>query len=105
MRFIKLEKLINLSEGYQNCFEVEGHSLLLLHHNNQSYLYLNQCPHQRKPLGKNCIKQDKIRCPWHGMEYAIHSGLSISSIGQQTPLKLTQYRVAYEHNYIGIYLQ
>ncbi len=103
MRFIKLEKLINLHEGYQRCFNIEGYPLLLIHLNNTSRLFLNQCPHQNKALGDNCLQGDIIRCPWHGIEYEPSNGQALSS--NHKGLRLSQFKLDYEENFIGFYMQ
>lgn len=103
MRFIKLEKLINLYDGYQQCFNVEGTALLLIHENNNNHLFLNRCPHKMQALGNNCLNNNIIRCPWHGLEYELNQGTCLHS--QHAQLKLTKYQPAYEDNFIGIYLQ
>lgn len=102
MRFIKLERLINLQEGYQRCFNVEGLSLLLIHTQNRNHLFLNQCPHQKKPLGNQCLQENRLRCPWHGLQYDLVSGNCLTK--EYHHLKLVKYQLAYEENFIGIYL-
>jgi len=101
MHFIKLEKLINLYEGYQQCFNVKGISLLLIHKNNQNHLFLNQCPHKMQTLGSDCLNNNIIRCPWHGLEFDLNLGTCLNPQNKQ--LKLTKYPLAYEENFIGIY--
>jgi nitrite reductase/ring-hydroxylating ferredoxin subunit len=78
MRFVKLEKLINLHEGYQRCFVVEGKSLLLVHSQNQSHLFLNNCPHRNKAFGENSLQESNIRCPGHGLCFDLDSGVCTS---------------------------
>lgn len=103
MRFIKLEKLINLYDGYQQNFTVEGIPLLLVQQNNQKHLFLNRCPHKHQSLGTNCLVDNIIRCPWHGLEYELNQGKCLQA--QNAQLQLTKYHLAYEANFIGIYLE
>lgn len=101
MPFIKLEKLINLHDGYQQCINANGHSLLLLHENNRSKLYLNRCPHKLQSLGEGCLHNKVIRCPWHGLEFDLDTGRCLNNNSQH--LQLTQFELAYEGSFIGIY--
>lgn len=103
MRFLKLEKLINLYDGYQQCFNIEGTSLLLIHQDNKNHLFLNRCPHKLQTLGNQCLKNNIIRCPWHGLEYNLENGHCLNPENNQ--LKLTKFQLAYEENFIGIYLK
>ncbi len=99
-RFIKLERLINLHDGYSASFEVEGTPLLLVHDNNRSHLFLNRCPHQQKPLGTHCLQINKLRCPWHGLEYNLETGQCLTN----QSLRLTKFKLAYEEQFIGVYV-
>lgn len=101
-RFIKLEKLINLYDGYSACFEVSGTPLLLVHDNNRSHLFLNRCPHKQKPLGAHCLQINRIRCPWHGLEYDLETG---QCLGNQPTLRLTKFKLDYEEQFIGVYIE
>jgi len=103
MRFLKLEKLINLYDGYQQCFNIEGNSLLLIHLDNKNHLFLNRCPHKMQALGNHCLKNKIIRCPWHGLEYDLENGHCLNADNKH--LKLSKFQLAYEENFIGIYLK
>jgi len=103
MTFYKLDRLINLVDGYQKCFVIQGYSLLLVHQNGQSHLFNNLCPHQQQKLGERSLHNQRIRCPWHGLEYDLSTGRCVTA--HQTQLKLTKYQLAYEGSYIGIYFQ
>ena len=101
MRFIKLEKLINLHDGYLKTFDINGSSFLLIQKNNNNHLYLNICPHKKQELGENCLHDNIIRCPWHGMEFNAQNGICENESSQH--LKLTEFQLAYEENFIGVY--
>ena len=98
--FQKLERLINLYDGYQACFEVAGTPLLLVHENNRSHILLNRCPHQGSPLGNACLHSGSIRCPRHGLEFSLETGNCLKSGNYQ----LTKYKPAFEDQFIGVYL-
>ena len=52
MRFIPLEKLINLEEGYRREFRIDYHRLLLLQYRGDLHLIEAVCPHQEHPLAE-----------------------------------------------------
>lgn len=101
MTFYKLDRLVNLIDGYQKCFVIQGYSLLLIHQQGQSHLFNNLCPHQQQTLGENSLRDNLIRCPWHGLEYNLLTGKCVTK--QQTQFTLTKYQLAYEGTYIGVY--
>lgn len=102
MRFIKLEKLINLYDGYQRTFNIENYPLLLIHNKQGSHLFLNRCPHQQKPLGDNCLHDNTLRCPWHGLQFTTNGACLDKA---QSQLSLQKFQLAYEGQFIGVYFQ
>jgi 3-phenylpropionate/trans-cinnamate dioxygenase ferredoxin subunit len=102
MRFIKLEKLLNLYDGYQQCFDINGSSFLLIQVNNKNHLYLNICPHKQQTLGNQCLQNEIIRCPWHGLIFQASNGACLQQ--SNTHLKLSEYKLAFEGIYIGVYI-
>ena len=50
MRFIPLEKLINMHDGYRREFTVDYHKLLLLQFEGERFLVEARCPHLEHPL-------------------------------------------------------
>ena len=67
---------MHLYDGYCKPFSVAGYSLLLIQEQGHRYLLLNQCPHQQAPLDKAIIRQNKLRCPVHGMQFDLQTGVS-----------------------------
>ena len=101
MRFIKLERLINLHEGYQKTFDVENHPLLMIHDTSGTHLFLNRCPHQQKPLGQNCFQNNMIQCPWHGLQFDLQG----RCLNNHQPFHLQRFQLAYEGPFVGVYVQ
>ena len=102
MQFYKLERSINLTEGYRQTFTLNHRQYLLIQESGQTHIILNQCPHQQKALGEQCVHQNVVRCPWHGIEYDIISGTAITE-GKQG-LRLQKLMPSYEGAYTGLYL-
>ncbi|HEX04854.1 MAG TPA: thiamine pyrophosphate-binding protein, partial [Bacteroidetes bacterium] len=38
-----------------------------------------KCPHQGGPLAEGSLCDDKIRCPWHGYDFSIKSGMGVGN--------------------------
>lgn len=104
MRFIPLEKLINLEDGYRREFLVEYRRVLLLQHNGERYLLEARCPHLEHPLIEARIDGTDITCPLHGYRFSLRTGqLMQASHDSCRPLKL--WPVAYEGAEVGIALE
>ena len=100
MAFYRLEKLLNLSEGYRKEFRVAGHEILLVHQSGQTFLLENFCPHRGKSLSKGIISSGAITCPGHGFQFELSSGKCIK--GQCSAL--ITYPAEYDQEYLGIEL-
>jgi nitrite reductase/ring-hydroxylating ferredoxin subunit len=82
----------------------------------QYYALANYCPHRGGPLCRGAVtgttdiddadrvtwvhEGEVIRCPWHGWEFLIPTGLSLTK-----PLRRVRtYRVRVEHGNLVVYL-
>jgi len=100
MVFYRLEKLVNLSEGYRKEFRVARHEILLVHQFGQTFLLENFCPHRGKSLSEGIISSGAITCPGHGFQFELSSGQCIK--GQCSAS--TTYPAEYDQEYLGISL-
>ncbi|HEY9134532.1 MAG TPA: Rieske (2Fe-2S) protein [Pseudomonadales bacterium] len=98
MAFYRLEKLVNLGDGYRKVFRIAQHEILLVHEAGQSYLFENFCPHRGQALTKSTIGAGKIVCPRHGFQFDLSSGQCVK--GQCSAL--TTYAAEYDRDYLGI---
>jgi 3-phenylpropionate/trans-cinnamate dioxygenase ferredoxin subunit len=96
--FYPLERLMNLYDGYQRGFTVEGHSLLLVQDNGRCYLLRNHCPHQQAPLTNATMNNGNLRCSVHGMEFDLLTGKSKDGCSQA----LQFIPVIYEGSQLGV---
>lgn len=103
MRFIPLEKLINLEDGYRREFLVEYHRILLLQQGGEHFLLEARCPHLEHPLMEARVEGDEIVCPLHGYRFSLRSGRLIHASHEKCrPLKV--WPAAYEGQDVGIAL-
>jgi nitrite reductase/ring-hydroxylating ferredoxin subunit len=96
--FYPLERLINIYDGYQRGFTINGRSLLLVQENGRCYLLDNHCPHQQAPLTHATLHNGSLRCPVHGMQFDLLTGKSADGCSQS----LQFVSIIYEGNQLGV---
>lgn len=74
-RFVALERVDRMQEGYRRVFVMDGQDLLLLRHKGEDYLLDNICPHAGYPLHEGQILGRALRCPMHGYLFDLQSGV------------------------------
>jgi 3-phenylpropionate/trans-cinnamate dioxygenase ferredoxin subunit len=95
--------------GERRIVEVEGRSIGVFNVNGTYYALRNTCPHQSAPLCKGKVTGttlpskpgeyiwardgEIVRCPWHGWEFDITSGLSVFNPHR---LRVKTYKVTVE---------
>lgn len=100
MRFLALEKMHRLHDGYRRTILIEGRNLLLFQHDGQIHIIDNHCPHAGAPLEKAAIRAGQLRCPWHGMAFDLVSGRAMTC-----GLELVKYSPAFERQNVGIFVE
>ena len=101
MRFLALDKLINLHDGYRREFKIDAHRLLLLQVEGERYLIEGLCPHQEHPLSEGWIEGDCIACPLHGYKFSLPTGQLIHSTEEECR-SLRTYTIEYEGADLGV---
>ncbi|XP_069002266.1 apoptosis-inducing factor 3 [Embiotoca jacksoni] len=64
----------DLQDGQMMEVEVGHHSVLLIHCEGKYSAIGNQCTHYGAPLSKGIISGNRVRCPWHGACFNVHTG-------------------------------
>ncbi len=101
MRFVPLDKLINLHDGYRKSFRIDYHQLLLLQVEGQHFLIEAVCPHQEHPLSEAWVGENCIECPLHGYRFALNSG-DLVYASEEPCRGLKTWQVAYEGAEVGV---
>ena len=102
MRFIPLERLINLQEGYRQAFKIDGADIILLHEEGQTFAFSRTCPHQNYLLDYARVNDGIILCSAHGFEFDLNRcGALVKPVGFPCS-GLRTYDVVYEADRIGI---
>jgi nitrite reductase/ring-hydroxylating ferredoxin subunit len=100
MKYVALEKLIHLYDGYRQVFLIEGLEILLLQEDGRRYVIQANCPHNDWPMLGAPVMGDDIICSKHGWSFNMHSGRPANE--RAGNCKLRCYKIAYEDNTIGL---
>ena len=101
MRFVALEKLINLHDGYRREFRIDHYLLLLLQLDGDRYLVGGTCPHQEHRLFEGWVGEGCIECPLHNYKFSLTNGQLLHATEEQCgPLKIWQ--LEYEGSDVGV---
>lgn len=103
MAFVALEKLHQLYDGYRQVFRMGGREWMLVQEEGRLYCIANQCPHLQAPLARASINNKILRCPMHGIEFDLRSGLPLSPTSCRHAL--TFLSLIYEGNQVGVDVQ
>lgn len=101
MPFYKLEKLINLYDGYRQVMRINGVSYLLCQDEGRPYLVKNLCPHKHFPLHNGALEKGVLRCPQHGFDFSLKQG---GKCLQQPSYCLEMFKLEYDGAEIGAVL-
>lgn len=75
MKWVKVLLEKELPEGERHTIKVEGHTVLLIHHQGAIYAVLAACPHLGLPLKRGKITDDHaLVCPFHHSAFDLASG-------------------------------
>jgi nitrite reductase (NADH) small subunit len=99
MAFVALEKLHQLHDGYRQLFRIQGREWLLIQDEGRLYCIANQCPHLQAPLARGSISDGAIRCPSHGIEFILRTGMPTNPLACRHAL--TFLNLIYEGNQVG----
>ena len=100
MAFVALEKLHQLFDGYRRVFRIGGREWILLQEEGRHYCIANQCPHLQAPLLQASLVNHILRCPAHGIEFDLRSGLPVNPASCRHALSFLP--LVYEANQIGL---
>ena len=68
-----------LPQGRVKPVTCQHQTLCITHYEGQYGALDNRCPHQGGPLGEGSIENGLLRCPWHGWEYNVKTGVSVNN--------------------------
>ena len=98
MRFLSLEKLINLHDGYRQTIRIDALEVLMIQEAGQIHIIQSTCPHRGQRLEGGTVEDKVIYCPWHNFGFDLASGAHVGGVCD----KLKVYAPIYENNVVGI---
>lgn len=90
-----------LSDGQTMAFSIGEHELLLCRSKGKFYAFKNECTHQAKPLTNAKIRRGTVICPFHGAQFNLSDGESLSALAH---CALTTYSVEVQNNRVMVRL-
>ena len=103
MRFLTLEKLMNLEDGYRKQVVVANKELLLLQEQGRVHLIQASCPHMHWPLSAAIVDDGTILCRKHHMAFRLDNGKAANEQARGCKA-LAIYQLSYEGSDIGIWI-
>jgi nitrite reductase/ring-hydroxylating ferredoxin subunit len=73
-RYVRVAPLADVRRAGCLPVQIEGHSLVLCHHNEAVYALDNRCPHMGFPLHRGTIHDGVLTCHWHHARFDVSSG-------------------------------
>ena len=101
MRFMPLDRLINLRDGYRRRFKVDALDLVLAQEYGTLYAFSSRCPPQYQSLVDADIEEGPVFCPRHNFAFSLDTGLHADGFCDAISI----YRIHYEGNAVGILLE
>ena len=98
MRFVALEKLINLRDGYRRRVKIDQLDVLMVQEEGRLAIIQSQCPHRHHPLTDADIDANAIICPMHGYRFDLATGQPMEA----NCAALKVWEAIYEGNEVGI---
>jgi len=98
MRFLALDKLINLQDGYRKRFKIDSLELILAKEGNDIYAFGAVCPHQEQGMEDALIDEQVVFCPRHNFGFSLRSGAHVEGFCAALPV----YEVHFEGNEVGV---
>lgn len=100
MSFVALEKLHQLYDGYRRVFRLDGREWILMQEEGRLYCIANQCPHLQAPLVRATVSSKILRCPFHGIEFDMRTGMPLNPLSCRHALSFLP--LIYEGNQVGL---
>jgi 3-phenylpropionate/trans-cinnamate dioxygenase ferredoxin subunit len=101
MAFYILDKIESIEDDSRRVFEVNGRSLLLIHHQQRFFCVENKCGHFGNPLEEGEIEGNAIFCPVHGISWNLETG-EIDNRPYENADPIATFKVEISNGEIGV---
>ena len=72
---VPVASLSQLQQAIRQTVEVKGKLVALFWHNERVYAIDDACPHMGGPLSNGDLANGIVRCPWHGWQFRLETGV------------------------------
>lgn len=77
--YIRVIGVGDLPPGKGQVAEVNGREIAIFNVDGTFFAIDNTCAHRGGPLGEGELEGDVVTCPWHGWEYNVLTGISLTT--------------------------
>ncbi|MDG1066416.1 MAG: Rieske 2Fe-2S domain-containing protein [Luminiphilus sp.] len=98
MPFLRLDRLINLHDGYRKTLKIDNFEVLVIQEHGEVFVVQSRCPHREYPLEKGLISGGVISCPWHNMAFDLRTGNHLGGVCG----RMRVYEPVFQDNLVGI---
>ncbi len=90
--FVRAAHVQDVRKAGRLVVAIAGHTILLIHENDQIYAVDNRCPHMGFPLHRGTVKDCILTCDWHYARFDLMSGGTFDSWADDLPAFPVQIR-------------
>ncbi|TLY17294.1 MAG: Rieske 2Fe-2S domain-containing protein [Nitrospirae bacterium] len=77
--FVRVTATTDVAPGSGVVAEVNGKFIAVFNVDGTYYAIDNTCVHRGGPLGEGELEGDTVTCPWHGWQYNVKTGVSLTN--------------------------
>ena len=77
--FVSVAKVSDIQPGQSKTVYVDGKSIAVFNVDGTFYAIDDTCLHRGGPLGDGELEGHVVSCPWHGWQYDVKTGVSITN--------------------------
>ena len=77
--FVSVAKVSDIQPGQSKTVYVDGKSIAVFNEDGTFYAIDDTCLYRGGPLGDGELEGHVVSCPWHGWQYDVKTGVSITN--------------------------
>ena len=77
--FIKAALVTDVADGAAKTIDLAGKQIALFNVSGKFYAVDNKCRHRGGPLAEGDVDGTTVTCPWHGWEFTIKDGRTVTA--------------------------
>lgn len=77
--YVRVVGTADIPPGSGHIAEVNGQAIAIFNVDGTFYVIDNTCLHRGGPLGEGELEGDVVTCPWHGWQYNVKTGVSLTN--------------------------